>query len=123
MKTLWTLLVAVLVGAAVGCSNANTERIGAECTSSGACENEELTCLTQFKGGYCGSQGCTKDADCIEGSICVTHEGANYCFLVCNEKVDCNKNRSVENEANCSSNIVRVEGGTEKACVPPSSGT
>ena len=53
----------------------------------------------------------------------MTQEGTNYCFLVCNEKEDCNQNRSGENEANCSSNITRVGGGSEKACVPPSSGT
>jgi hypothetical protein len=94
----------------------------AECTASGQCENEELTCLTQFKGGYCGASGCLKNADCPDNSICVTQAGANYCFRTCADKAECNENRSAENESNCSSNITRAEEGTEKACVPPSAG-
>jgi hypothetical protein len=109
------------------CSNAADDvRIGAECTAAdgGSCENEDLTCLTQFRGGYCGSEGCTSNADCVAGSICVAHEGANYCFRTCLEKAECNTHRTVENESNCSSNIVRVDAdaGTVKACVPPASG-
>ncbi len=121
MKTRWSWVVAVLVLAGVGCGNdADDERIGAECTMSGQCENEELTCLTQFKGGYCGASGCMANADCPEGAICVTQAGANYCFRTCEDKEECNRYRSVVNESNCSSNITRVGGGTEKACVPPS---
>jgi hypothetical protein len=123
MKTSWKWLAAVLVVVSLGCGNdADDERIGAECTSSGQCENEELTCLTQFKGGYCGASGCMADADCVEGSICVAQGGTNYCFRTCTDKEECNEHRSVENESNCSSNITRVGGGSEKACVPPSAG-
>lgn len=121
MKTSWSLVAGLLVLAAVGCGNdADDARIGAECTTSGQCENEELTCLTQFKGGYCGASGCMANADCPDGSICVTQAGTNYCFRTCDDKAECNEHRSVENESNCSSNITRVEAGTEKACVPPS---
>ena len=124
MKRTWILTAAVLVAGALGCGDdANDERIGAECSTTASCENEELTCLTAFAGGYCGASACGANADCPEGSICVAQGGTNYCFLVCNEKEDCNENRSVENESNCSSNITRVEEGSEKACVPPSSGT
>jgi hypothetical protein len=124
MKKLWTLMAAVVMAGALGCGDdANDERIGAECTSTTQCENEELTCLTQFSGGYCGASGCTSNAACPDGSICVAQGGTNYCFLVCDDKEDCNENRSAENESNCSSNITRVEAGTQKACVPPSSGT
>ena len=124
MKRTWILTAAVLVAGALGCGDdANDERIGAECTTTESCENEELTCLTAFAGGYCGASACTANADCPEGSICVAQGGTNYCFLICDDKEDCNENRSVENESNCSSNITRVEGGSEKACVPPSSGT
>jgi hypothetical protein len=111
----------MLVVLAMGCGNdADDARIGAECTANSQCENEELTCLTQFKGGYCGASGCTKNADCLDGSICVTQAGANYCFRTCTDKAECNTHRSVENESNCSSNITRVETGSQKACVPPS---
>ena len=85
------------------------------------CANDKLTCLTQFKGGYCGASGCTSDAVCPEGSICVTHtDRVNYCFLVCVDKTECNVNRTAVNESNCSANITRVDGGSQKACVPPS---
>ena len=124
MKTFWKCAAVVMVLFSLSCGNdADDERIGAECTSNGACENEELSCLTQFKGGYCGASACTGNADCPEGSICVTQGAANYCFRTCEDKAECNKHRTVENESNCSSNITRVSGGTEKACVPPSSGT
>lgn len=124
MKKTW-ILMAVLAAAGVsGCGDdANDERIGAECTGTAQCENEALTCLTQFAGGYCGASGCTSNAGCPEGSICVAQGGANYCFLVCDDKEDCNEHRSGANESNCSSNITRVESGDKKACVPPSSGT
>jgi hypothetical protein len=106
-----------------GCGDsANEQLIGAECTSSTTCDNEDLTCLNQFAGGYCGAAGCASNADCPKGSICVTDQGTNFCFLVCTDKTDCNKNRTLANESNCSSNITRVEPSETKACVPPSSG-
>lgn len=125
MKKTWILMAAaVAVAGLVGCGDdANDQRIGAECTGTAQCENEALTCLTQFKGGYCGASGCTSNAGCPEGSICVAQGGTNLCFLVCEDKTDCNQNRSAENESNCSSSITRVEPGSQKACVPPSSGT
>ncbi|MBT8468891.1 MAG: hypothetical protein KJN97_09095 [Deltaproteobacteria bacterium] len=47
----------------------------------------------------------------------------NYCFRVCQDKPECNRNRTAENESNCSANVVFVDGpGDRKACVPPSSG-
>lgn len=119
MKASWVAVALVLVVA--GCGNdADKERIGAECSMSGQCENEKLTCLTQFRGGYCGASGCMADADCPEGSICVALSGTNYCFRTCEDKAECNRHRSAVNEANCSSNITRVGGGSQKACVPPS---
>jgi hypothetical protein len=119
MKTFWVAVVLVL--ATMGCGNdADQERIGAECSMSGQCENEKLTCLAQFKGGYCGASGCMANADCPDGSICVTQAGTNFCFRTCDEKEECNRHRSAENESNCSSNITRVETGSQKACVPPS---
>lgn len=115
------IVVAALAGTTAVCgSDADDVMIGAECTSAGECDNEELTCLTQFKGGYCGAAQCTANADCPEDSACVNHEGANYCFRTCVDKAECNENRSTENEANCSSSVTFAEGGTGKACVPPS---
>jgi hypothetical protein len=99
-------------------------KIGGECTANGTdagtCENQDLTCLTEFAGGYCGAKGCLADADCPQGSICVTSNSVNYCFRVCLDKPECNLNRTVTNESNCSSNIERVDGGNTKACIPPS---
>ena len=114
---------------AFGCGDddgnaADRAGIGAECSASDDCYGEELICLDQFKAGYCGLVGCTADDDCPVGSACVSHDdGSNYCFRVCVSKAECNRNRSAENEANCSSDVDFVAGTKEqKACVPPSSG-
>ena len=122
----------LLAGMAIGCGDGSTEAdrigVGAECTASAECASPdeiELDCLTRFKGGYCGLAGCTGDADCPEGSACVTHDedGENYCFRVCQDKPDCNRNRSPEDESNCVGSINFVEPRNErKACEPPSAG-
>jgi hypothetical protein len=101
--------------------------VGAECANNDDCENNDVIvqeCLLQFRGGYCGLEDCADDEDCPEGSACITHDdGMNYCFRICADKPDCNRNRDVENESNCSSNVVFVEGADgRKACVPPSAG-
>jgi hypothetical protein len=114
-----SLWVALSCAWALGCGNAaDNLGVGAECTSEDQCL-EALTCLKNFKGGYCGLSGCTADAECPEGSLCVTEGGTNYCFRGCEDKSQCNVNRTVDNESNCSSNITRVGTNTFKACVPP----
>ena len=125
-------LVTLVATAGGGSSSDETEAdragVGAECTEAAECESPdeefELDCLTQFKGGYCGLEGCEGDVDCPEGSACVTHtDGMNYCFRVCQDKPDCNRNRTAENEANCVGSIDFVDPRNErKACEPPSSG-
>ena len=125
-----------LVGLAVGCGNSDGETeadrvgVGAECSDAAECESAddevELECLIQFKGGYCGLEDCAGDADdCPEGSACVAHtDGNNYCFRICQDKPECNRNRTPENESNCSANIDFVDDPqNRKACVPPSSGS
>ncbi len=92
---------------------------GNTCTSDDDCPDEQ-TCLTEFKGGYCGAKDCSSDEDCPADTFCVAHEGTNYCFLACVEKVDCNANRPVEEESNCVANIEPVDDNDSKACVPPS---
>ena len=62
--TMLTMLTSSLLVLAVACGDANDQKIGGQCTHSAACENEELTCLTQFKGGYCGASGCSATSDC-----------------------------------------------------------
>ena len=103
--------------------------VGAACGSNDDCNPEDADtdgeqdqeCLPQFKGGYCGLEGCAADEDCPEASRCVAHDdGANYCFRVCVDKAECNVNRPPDAESNCSSNITFVDGGGGKACVPPS---
>ncbi|HVK82522.1 MAG TPA: hypothetical protein VM513_00375 [Kofleriaceae bacterium] len=115
----------VIALAACGGSEADELGVGAQCTSNDDC-NPDIgpTCLTQFKGGYCGLTGCQLDADCPEDSACVMHDdGVNYCFRICADKAQCNANRDVDNEANCSGTADFVEGAMgRKACVPPSSG-
>ena len=101
--------------------------VGATCKSNDDCLREgdggvNLSCLKQFKGGYCGVEDCKSNEDCPEHSVCVAHDdGNNYCFRSCKEKTECNENRGPDEEANCSSNVEYVEDDTSgKACVPPS---
>jgi hypothetical protein len=123
-------------GLVLGCGDSEeTEAdrigVGAQCDDAAECESADedinLECLTQFTGGYCGLEGCEGDADCPEGSACVTHgDGggeSNYCFRLCQDKPECNRNRDEANWSNCSANVVFVDGKQDrKACVPPSSG-
>jgi hypothetical protein len=109
----------VLVACGDG-SEADRRGVGSSCSSNDDCTEEGQRCLV-FKGGYCGVMGCVADTGCPGGSRCVTHtDGANYCFLVCDDKADCNRNRSADIEANCSSSITFTDQSSGKACVPPS---
>ena len=67
-----------------GCGeeDANEQLIGGECATAEDCDDNNddtpaLDCITAFKGGYCGREGCASNADCPEKSICVTHETVN----------------------------------------------
>jgi hypothetical protein len=118
-KVLTALLLAIIP--ACGDDNeANRRGVGSECTTNDDCTEANQTCILDFKGGYCGVKGCTTNADCPEGSGCVTENGANYCFLVCESKSECNVNRTTDNESNCSSTITWADVDLGKACVPPS---
>ena len=119
------LVVAALLLAASACggdNEADERGIGAQCSKNEDCDTDLMQVCLGFKGGYCGEMGCTKDADCVEDSACIRHtDGINYCFRTCSDKPQCNANRDVENEANCSSSVDFVQGAMgRKACVPPS---
>lgn len=107
-----------------GCSkNADDLGVGAQCTMTSDCDTSlSEVCLTQFKGGYCGLEGCLHDTDCPTDSACVMDaDGSNYCFRTCATKADCNANRGSDDESDCTSSITFVDGGSGlKACVPPS---
>jgi hypothetical protein len=120
----WAFVVAV----GAGCSNqneANRRGVGAECSMSSDCTETGQVCLTEFKGGYCGLSGCVHDADCPQGSACVTDDNqTNYCFLICADKTDCNLHRTTDNESSCTSSLTFVDGTMgRKVCRPPNSGT
>ncbi|MBW2456632.1 MAG: hypothetical protein JRI68_19090 [Deltaproteobacteria bacterium] len=132
--TILSLLSAPLVVfglvAATGCDDGDDDDgnsavklgVGAECAGDTDCDDDQK-CLS-FKGGYCGLEGCASDHECPSGSACVAHDdGSNYCFLVCDQKAECNVHRPVDSEANCSASIDFVDPNTtaNKACVPPSS--
>lgn len=127
----------VATQALLGCSGdggTEADRLGvaAACSVTEDCpevtiagEPVQLDCLVQFKGGYCAIQGCASAADCPEGATCVAHgDGKNYCFRECNDKPECNANRSADVEANCSSSFdyasAADESSGKKACLPPS---
>lgn len=123
MKTI-SLKTFALMALFAACGNpADQAGIAAKCSTTSDCAkvgDTQLTCLTGFKGGYCGLSGCTKDEDCVTGSACVKENGTNYCFRVCTDKPECNANRTADAEANCSANVERVGASTAKVCVPPS---
>jgi hypothetical protein len=122
-RTLCVLFV-VAVGACSSENEANRRGVGAECAMASPCTEEGQSCLTEFKGGYCGVSDCAHDSDCPGGSACVTDDNqTNYCFLVCVDKVDCNQHRSVDNESSCTSSLTFVDGTMgRKVCRPPNSG-
>ncbi len=121
--TRFLLGLLAIASACDGGTEADNLGVGAQCTSTDQC-NEDImaTCLTNFKGGYCGKTNCTADVDCPEASACIRHtDNVNYCFRICVDKAECNVNRDVENESNCSANVTFVEmANGRKACVPPS---
>ncbi|MGB8330931.1 MAG: hypothetical protein WCE62_12460 [Polyangiales bacterium] len=90
-KFMCATLVLALIGFVAGCGDDATEAdrigVGAQCTSSAECPADmdvALECLTQFKDGYCGLEGCAGDVDCPEGSACIAHDdGDTYCFRLC----------------------------------------
>jgi hypothetical protein len=125
MKRGLLLALFLFIWAACGDDDTEADRlgVGAQCENTDQCDPDiDLLCLPQFKGGYCGLQGCEGDADCPEASACILHEdGETYCFRICVDKPDCNEHRDLENEANCSSSADFVDGANgRKACVPPS---
>jgi hypothetical protein len=123
-RILCALVVAVVCGCGGG-SEAIRRGVGAECNPDLACTESGQTCLTEFKGGYCGVSACLHDGDCPAGSACVTDDNqTNYCFLICVDKVDCNPRRSAENESSCTSSLTFIDGTMgRKVCRPPLSGT
>ena len=122
-------ILCALVVIAVGCGDSGSEAVrrgvGAECNANLLCTESGQTCLTEFKGGYCGVSACMHDTDCPQGSACVIGEnGINYCFLICLDKPECNPHRTVDNESNCTSSLTFVDGTAgRKVCRPPLSGT
>ena len=118
-------VVVLLLCSCGGGSEAIRRGVGAECNADLKCSETGQTCLTEFKGGYCGVANCMHDTDCPAGSACVTADNqTNYCFLICVDKPDCNPHRAVDNESNCTSSLDFVDGTmARKVCNPPSSGT
>ena len=126
-RCLLALFLVGSLGVVSGCGgdDANALKVGGECSNLQDCgvDPEEqpppLECLAGFKGGYCGKTGCTASSECPEGSACADFEGTFYCFLTCTDKSECNQNRGVDNESNCSSNYKTVENTEQKLCIPP----
>lgn len=123
------VLCSIALAATAGCGGggnpADQAGIGAQCATKDDCPQANQICLSAFRGGYCGSLGCTVDGDCTVGAACIRHDdGLQYCFRLCVDKSECNRNRSVQNESNCVSNIKFADPSRTagKACVPPSSG-
>lgn len=121
-------LCSVLALLSFACGDDGTEAdrlgVGAQCASDDDCPIGDEVCLTEFTGGYCGLADCVDDAGCPGGSACLTHEGRNYCFRICEDKPECNLNRDPAVEANCNGSPDWIDTARDdKACVPSSSGT
>ena len=123
-RTLQALALLLFVGCGGG-SEAIKRGVGSECGANLACSESGQVCLGQFAGGYCGVANCLHDTGCPGGSACVTEDdGVNYCFLICNDKIDCNPKRSAANESSCVSSLTFIDGTMgRKVCRPPLSGT
>jgi hypothetical protein len=132
-----TLPVLLAILALFACGDGGTEAdrlgVGAQCTETADCPEvaiagelglQQLECLPDFKGGYCGLVNCVDSLSCPQGSLCVAHtDGESYCFRACTDKAECNFNRDADNESNCSSSFDLAdpeEPKTYKACIPPS---
>jgi hypothetical protein len=124
MRTILLMALGMVALVGVGCgSSADALGVGAQCAQTADCDTSlQEVCLAQFKGGYCGLEGCTHDTDCPADSACIAHtDGNSYCFRTCADKSECNANRDADNEANCSSSAEFVDGTNgRKACIPPS---
>lgn len=133
-STILAFVLAACGGGSEDAVPADRIGVGATCTSTDECptvvtpedETVQLICLTQFTGGYCGLPDCETNEDCPGGSSCVRHDdGQAYCFRDCLNKAECNRNRPVDAEANCSSSFDfndPADDAGQKACIPPSSG-
>ena len=123
MKRLTLMLALAFVLPACGDDDdpADALGIGAACTATSKCGDNQ-SCLTQFKGGYCGSVDCKSNDDCPGSSACVVHDdGKSYCFRTCTDKIQCNANRDVTVESNCVGSVTFASGKKEgKVCEPPS---
>jgi hypothetical protein len=126
---LWMTLCGIAALGLMSCADSGADALGvgaactddAMCASYAASDSPVLVCLTAFKGGYCGLQGCVDNTDCPESSACVAMDDASYCFRQCLDKAECNENRTEDDAANCSSSVTFVDPETDgKACVPPS---
>lgn len=94
--------------------------VGAGCATDADCTSP-LTCLTGFKGGYCGKRDCTTNAGCPADSLCVKHsDSVGYCYLKCTVANTCSFCRPPGYAASCTDQVTYFEAGTTGAvCVPP----
>jgi hypothetical protein len=101
--------------------------VGAGCQTQDDCQKDEQSgdvtkqCLLQFRGGYCAIDGCERDLECPSGSACVAHgDGNSYCFRLCSDDGECNRNREPGSEASCTSSAQFLERSGGRVCVPSS---
>jgi hypothetical protein len=92
--------------------------VGETCAGDAECATG-LTCLTSFKGGYCGKKDCAVNADCPTGSLCVKNGSSSYCALSCAAPGDCAVCRGTADAAACKADATFMQAGTTgSVCVP-----
>ena len=84
-------------GSADGIGN-DGEVVGGPCDAESACASGS-ECITggDFPGGMC-TVSCSADADCPEGTYCISNEGG-ICMLPCDSKADCREGFQCEGKS------------------------
>lgn len=100
-------------------------RIGDACHPTNApCAGEQSQCLERlslggfitipFEGGYCTQPGCSRNADCPEGSGCFRGIGSPACVKLCEDNSDCR----TDDGYTCSA-IPVIGSANTTYCLPP----
>ena len=94
---------------------------GASCAADSDCESASgMRCHKGplYKGGYCAKNGCTSDAMCPPGSVCLSHsQWVGFCARRCSSITDCKTTGIQLSVLDCVLRLGPTTGGMAKACL------